>query len=72
MKSVYLVNEYTGNKFHDGITKHLSTVFSCKMSYTNLNTRTIKQLPVAISQQFTVVLWSHKKHLANSYKCSLS
>ena len=60
----------TGNKFQDGITKHLSTVFSCKMSFTNLNTRT-KLLPKAISQQFTIVLWSDNMHLANGYKCSL-
>ena len=52
-------------KFHDSITKHLSTVFSCKMLFTNLNTRT-KLLPLAISQHFKVVLCSDNMHLANN------
>ena len=52
-------------KFHDSITKHLSTVFSCKMLFTNLNTRT-KLLPLTISQHFKVVLCSDNMHLANN------
>lgn len=61
----------TRNKFHDGITKHLSTVFLVQNEFIQLK-HSYKQLPLAISQQFTVVLWSDNTHLANYYKCSLS